>query len=465
MDLQEWTPGHFGQRHFGGAKLGDSRRSDRLVRLADQILAHPQGTLPAKLPDPCQLDAAYRLFADDGVTHAAVIAPHLALTHARMAARPGVTLIAHDDTELNFSGRALATELGVLAGPKQRGILAHNSLVVSPQGHILGLAGQLLLCPRRKPASGTKAASRNAPDKISSLWRDALAQLPEPPEGTLWVHLADRGADVTEFLDALDERGWHYVVRSQHDRNVTVDRGGVAERSKLRQEARSWPPRGTRVQRVAGQKGRPNREATVQVSWGRLTIVPPRQARGRERGVPLAVWVVRVWEPSPPTGVKGLEWLLLTDVAVGCLADAWERADWYDRRWAAEEYHKGLKTGIGTEGLQLTKRGALEAAIGVYAVVTVALVALRELGREPERARGRASDWVPQEWVKVLALWRYGVERDLSVAEFTQALARLGGHQNRPSDGPPGWLTLWRGWGQFMAMLHGWLLARKCGGT
>ena len=33
------------------------------------------------------------------------------------------------------------------------------------------------------------------------------------------------------------------------------------------------------------------------------------------------------------------------------------------------------------------------------------------------------------------------------------ALGRLGGHQNRKSDGPPGWITLWRGWNQLQQMV------------
>jgi len=32
-------------------------------------------------------------------------------------------------------------------------------------------------------------------------------------------------------------------------------------------------------------------------------------------------------------------------------------------------------------------------------------------------------------------------------------LGRLGGHQNRKSDGPPGWLTLWRGWNDLHLMV------------
>lgn len=38
--------------------------------------------------------------------------------------------------------------------------------------------------------------------------------------------------------------------------------------------------------------------------------------------------------------------------------------------------------------------------------------------------------------------------------------AILGGYQNRSCDGPPGWITLWRGYQRLMALLEGDLLAR-----
>src|SRR3954447_7331690 len=100
----------FGQVHFGDAPV-EPRRRRRLVRLAGQLLAHPQGTLPDKIPDPHQLDAAYRLFKADEVTHAAVLATHCRLTHTRMAEPSGaVVLVAHDDVVLDFS--SLSTALG-----------------------------------------------------------------------------------------------------------------------------------------------------------------------------------------------------------------------------------------------------------------------------------------------------------------------------------------------------------------
>ena len=43
----------------------------------------------------------------------------------------------------------------------------------------------------------------------------------------------------------------------------------------------------------------------------------------------------------------------------------------------------------------------------------------------------------------------------MTVKEFFMALARLGGHMNRKSDGDPGWLVLWRGWMKLQSMLDG----------
>src|SRR4051794_6185133 len=100
------------EQNFAGADLGDARRSRRLVRAAAQILEHPGGTLPQKIPDPCQLDAFYTLINRPEVTHAEVIAPHCQRTLAGLDKHP-VVLIVHDDTLLDYSGLDIP-ELGFI---------------------------------------------------------------------------------------------------------------------------------------------------------------------------------------------------------------------------------------------------------------------------------------------------------------------------------------------------------------
>lgn len=464
MRFPESADGSFGRLHFGDAPLSDPRRAARLVRVADQILARPGGTLPQKLPDPYQLDALYRLLAAPDVTHDAVLQTHCRLTHRRMAdATEAVILVLHDDTLLDFSGLRVEG-LGPIGDGNGRGFVAHTSLAVTPGGATLGLAHQILYVPP------PKAARRARPGPAGRLWLDAAAAVPAAPDGKRFVHVADRAGDVRELFDWADVTGGAYVVRSRHDRAVAADLGAGPVDSRLYAAVRTWPAAGPpRDVRLDARPGQPARTAALRVAWRPVTLPPPRQVRDRGRRVPLAVWVARVWEAEPPAGVEPVEWLLVTNVPVASAADAWERVDWYARRAVIEEFHKAWKTGMGVESLQRTTRARLEPAVGLLAVVAAFLLALRDAGREPAAAQRPATDWVPASWVAVLARW-WHVDHGRTawtVAEFLLALGRLGGHQNRPSDGMPGWITLWRGWSQLQIMVAvvANLKPRRSGGT
>jgi hypothetical protein len=51
-------------------------------------------------------------------------------------------------------------------------------------------------------------------------------------------------------------------------------------------------------------------------------------------------------------------------------------------------------------------------------------------------------------------LWRHKkVKLDWMVHDFYYALARLGGHQNRKHDHPPGWQVIWEGWKELLPMV------------
>jgi hypothetical protein len=93
-------------------------------------------------------------------------------------------------------------------------------------------------------------------------------------------------------------------------------------------------------------------------------------------------------------------------------------------------------------------------------VVAVPLPNLREQSRDAETAGRPAAEVVGEEEVAVLSGWRYGQRRPLTAREFYLALARLGGHQNRRKDKPPGWLVLWRGWQALQLLVAGARAAR-----
>lgn len=447
----------FGRIHFGKADLGDERRVERLVRVADRLALHPDGTFPKKFRDPADLKGFYRLMEMEQVTHAAVLAPHLAETHRCMQAYPGTVLILHDTTTLDYSGLDAIEELGQIGDGHGRGYNCHNSLAVSAQTReVFGLAAQTLHTRRRVPKGEKKAQRKQRADRESRLWKKASQSIPATPAGKLWVDVADRGGDITEFLDYEEEAGKKYVVRSQHNRWMELENEGKIAVVKLHDWARTLPAQGERELTIRARPGQKARTATVGVAWAALTLKPPRQARGDERGVPLQVWVVRVWELSPPPGVEGLEWILLTNVPVTNVDDAWERVAWYSFRWIIEEYHKGMKTGCNIEVMQFSYRERLEPAIALVSVVALTLLQLRDRSRDPEAAQRPAREYLPWEWIRVLSKWRHQeVREEWTIHEFYFALARLGGHQNRKHDHRPGWIVLWRGWTYLQAMLAG----------
>jgi hypothetical protein len=433
------VPMSFGVQEFGEAMLGDTRRTRRLIALADACVAHPDQSLPDKLHDPSGYQATLRLFRCPDVTHEAVLAPHQARTLDRAEAHTGTVLIVHDTTELDFSGhRTLAGQLGPIGNGCGHGLLCHNSLAVeAATGQILGLGAQQLHVRVPVGKNESRAAKRTRATRESRLWVRALDEIGPAPTSNRWVHVTDRGSDSFEFVSRLARTNERFVVRAQHDR-------ALADGTKLFAVARATEAVGGWALALSATPSRAARKTWVCVSNTPVVLPPPHNRKGEYPARPIRVSVVRVWEPNPPAGVAPVEWLLLSSEDETTFEGLRAVVAWYARRWVIEEYHKGLKTGAGIERLQLESRDALDPAIGVLSVVAVALVNLRRLASGESGAEGPAPERVPDRWVQVLSAWRYKVVRELSAGEFLAALACLGGWIPRKK--PPGWVVLWRGW-------------------
>jgi hypothetical protein len=455
----------WGQQNFGHAQLGDQRRTRCLVDLADRLHAHPAGSLPDKFGDPNALMRCYNLMNQDAVTHAAVLQPHRQLTFQRLRDYEGVVLFLHDGTELDFTRhRSLHSQLGPIGDGHGKGYICHNSLAVAADGrHVFGLVNQILHHRETVPPNETPRQKRQRESRESRLWLKGVDGLEPTPQGKLWVDVCDRLGDTFEFYDHEDRWHRHYVVRAWQDRRIQAGHEAAAARTLLLKYVRSLPAQDRRPLHVPARDERPARDTEVAVAWAAVRLLVPANQRGQVRKVPLAVWVVRVWEVDPPPEVdEPVEWLLCTNVAVQGVAEAWEKADWYSVRWVSEEHHKAQKTGCGIESPQFERVERLEPMIALLSIVAVSLLNLREWSRHADTAAQPATAVMPAESVRVLSGWRYQEHRPLTVGEFFLALARLGGHLNRKKDRPPGWLVLWRGWMKLQLMVEG-ARAAACG--
>jgi hypothetical protein len=453
----------FVSNYFGAIDLGHQSRNRCFARVAQQISRHPGGTLPEKLSDPNDYIAMDRLMNRPEVTHESVLRPHQQRTVAKMEAHPGVVLLLHDTTVLDYSKRK-TLKLARVGNGHGRGYLCHNSLAVDPESRdVFGLVSQIL---HQRVAVGKKEGVKKKRERLtreSRLWSRAVEACPTAPAGKRWVDVCDRGADLFEFLATEVQRGRTCVVRSMHNRRIRLGHDGAGPQVLLHDYLRTLPAVGAAQAKEIYDRGlERERTATLRVSHAAVEILPPHVKKGQYENKPIRAWAVRVWEEAAPAKGTKLEWLLVSLEPVTSAAEAWEKSGWYACRWMEEEYHKAQKTGCQVEDLQFHTEQALQPMIALLSVTAVMLLNLRQAARRPDATERPATEVVAPIYEEVMRGRRYKQPREpLSVYEFYLAVARLGGHMNRKADGFPGWLTTWRGWQKLEAMVAGVEIDRR----
>lgn len=470
----------FGEVNFGQAQLGDQRRTKRLVKSVDQMCARPGGTLPQKFRCPADLQAFYRLMDCQEVTHETILSAHREATFQRIEQLGLPVLILHDTTELDYTTHKSLDDLGQIGCGTRRGYITHNSLAVDPaHREVMGLVNQQLHHRPKVAKSETRAQRSKRKTRESLLWLKGVQSLPSN-----WnlVDVCDRGADNREFLAYEVSIGRRFVIRSSYNRCVFLghEEPELCKPAKLHEHMRTLSPTGTWrlavTSRVELRRGRGKekkklvtrhaRQANMAVSYAAVQIKP---SQGGKKQPTMKVWAIRVWEINPPEGQERLEWNLLTNEPVTSFNAAYRVVGWYECRWIIEEYHKGMKTGCRIESIQFTSEDRLQPAIAVLSVVTLTLMQLRDAARRPDAQTRKANTVVGDSYVEMLSLWRHkAIKQDWTVHEFYYALARLGGHQNRKHDHPPGWQVIWEGWKELLPMVTGYDVAKtkyykKCG--
>jgi len=463
------SPGAWAAQHFATAALGDRRRTRRAVAVAAQLAAHPDASLPAQTQDRASLRGAYGLLNNQAVSLDALLAPSIRQT-LEAARREEILLLCEDTTEVDYTAHPKTKGLGPIGDGKGRGLLLHSTLAVRPADRqVLGLAhAQVVL---RQPSPGKHTHWVGSPEAL--VWETSARAIGAPPEGVRWVHVGDRGSDDFGFLAACADLGKDFVVRLFHNRVLAweEDTPQAADPSAhlLLDYLRTLPPvpqAGYLVHVPAHPvKGKmvAARDAPVVLAWAKVTIPPPQQAPEPLRShAPQVAWAVRVWEPDPfPKVAEPVEWLLLTSRPVESIPDAHRTVASYTCRWLCEDYHQCLKTGCRIEDSQLDDGADLRRLLGFAIPLAVRLLQLRQAVRHlPDLP---AVALIEPVQVEILARRRHLDAATLTATQFWQAVARLGGHQGRTSDGPPGWRTLWKGYCYLCDLTEGARLAWEKG--
>ena len=444
-------------QELAGLQLGDERLHQRAQQVLHARWEQPQASFYGTFSEWSAAKGAYRLLENPrpDIDLSSLLSPHCEATQARMAAEPTVLLI-DDTTSYNFTGLEQTQGLGELSENGGRGLWSHNVLACRPDGIPLGLIWSYLWA-RPPESSGQGRNAKSITQKESFRWVEAFHQaglaarrMPE----TQLVKISDREGDLYDLYDAASVAppNLHTLIRAQHDRNL-------ASHQKLWAALAAQPVGERREVEVPRQRSQPARTAQVEVRWAPVTLEPP--AVGPKQGwPPLQRWAIWVKEVQAPAGVEPLEWMLLSDLPIATAAEAWQKVQWYCRRWVIEEWHRVLKSGCKVEEREFKSVETLQRALAFDLIVAWRVLLMVKLGRSVPQLPANIL-YTPEEQEILNRLFAKGKGRLTTLSEMNRAVARLGGYMGRKRDGEPGPESLSLGLRRLADMVTAWELAKR----
>lgn len=443
---------------FGGAQLGDLRRTKRLVELAASFAQHTGLSIPAACgANPAAVEGAYRFARNEAVLPTDIADAGFAATVKLLKElKPQVLLAPEDSTVLSYEHDV--DDLGDVGGPGSttRGIWAHSAILVDPKSErTLGLVAQHRWV-RDPEEYGKRHQRRDLPyeEKESFKWQRTAEEMRHrlgPELMALVIAVCDREGDVFAYLANKRKHHERFIVRAEWNRNV----GEKDEADHLIEALKAAPLLGTAKVELPQRGGRPSRTATLRLTSAAVELRRPRSL-GTKYAKRVQANAVLAEEVNPPNEEERLSWMLLTTEPIGTLNEVESVLKFYRMRWRIEVFHKAWKTGAGVERQRMQTAENLERIAVVLAFVAIRLIQLRELFEEG--AEVRCDQILDKErWT---LLW-VGVEhtkppRTPPSAEWAyRALARFAGWTDTKRTGKAGWDTLWKGWSRLQERYEG----------
>lgn len=456
---------------FGGAVLGDARRTSRLVRMATEMAQNPGGRVSSVFRHPAERQGAYDFIESARVDAGAILSASVRATNRRAGQFPFV-YVPLDGTSLNLTDHRRTKDFGSVGSRERgaRGLKVVDAIAVAPDGTPLGIAAmnwwargeRSPLAKWRRPQSG----------KEHQHWLDAIEAVKIGLYDTrAWFQL-DREGDAQYTLERLGASGEWFTVRSQSDRRLSITglslpRAGRRERAGgrrryLRGYMRRRRPLANEVLEVPARGEQPARVASVAIRTAHVVLHMSDKRTSRHRTLPVNVVWVREHGRGPlarsrsgKTISRALDWMLLTNHPIETLEDVRAVVQGYEQRWRIEDFHRAWKSGVcRVEETQLRTRKHVIRWATVLAAVAVRAERLKHLARTTPRAL--ATTVLSDHEVEALIVLKRTLRKqnevvankvpDLETA--TRWIAELGGYTGTSSGGPPGSTTIGRGLAQ-----------------
>jgi hypothetical protein len=444
-DEERWA-----RQEFGSADLGDERRTRRLVSMAAQAARSPAGRVLQVFDTSAERQGAYDLLGNEACS-ARAITRGMGNVTARRAAELPTVFVSIDGSSLSLVDRTGRKGFGGVGSTNKggRGLKVVTAYAINSHGTPVGVLDQQWWS-RRPCRKRHDCHSRSVADKETKHWLASIdASLDRlnahAPDTRAWL-LLDRESDRRHHLEALRDSGATYVVRSSYNRRLSEDLPRY-----LVEELRVVTPLYSYPLDVKAGPGRTARKAHLAVRIVRVRLrLRDRQSR---RMTPFEVNVVEAREEGTcPKGETPIAWRLLTNHLVEDAEDARRVIDAYAKRWAIELFHKTWKSGAcNVEDSQLRDREHVIKWATIMAAVAARIERLKSLSRsEPDIPADR--ELSQHELLALITLKRRTKKRTETIPDEVPSLAQaiwwmaeLGGYTGKSSGGPPGSITIQRG--------------------
>ena len=213
-DIREWA-----KALFGKCNLGDVRRTARAVTVATLMAANPSASpKEACEGDEAAMEGFYRFLRNDKIRPEDL--DEGPCQHTAQLCRSHATILAIQDTTDLVYSHSVQKQLGDLGGG--RGIVVHSVLAVDAETReVIGLLDQQRwIRPDVRPGKHERK-KRPYKEKESYKWEQAS----QNTRGRLdkevnVIEVADREADIYEYLERCSSDARRYVVRAFQPRKL-----------------------------------------------------------------------------------------------------------------------------------------------------------------------------------------------------------------------------------------------------
>jgi Transposase DNA-binding/Transposase DDE domain len=433
--------------------FGDTRLINRYKETCGLFERGLNQTIPQVSLKKSQIKAIYRFFDNKHVNPQKMLSTHRAEIESSLRSDEPVRLLQiSDSTELDYTRKKGAPQLGSLNYIHQKGMLLHNSLLFNDLGLPLGLLWQSYQSRKAEDFGKSKERLKlPIEQKETYRWLEHFKQgqffCQKHPNVEL-IYLADSEADIMELFQLRQEQRMHLLVRSKHDR-LLADKSSSLYKTVSKQAAS-----GQYQITITEPETQKTRVATLEVRFCPVQLTQHQQLKSKPDRSIVQFNAVQVREVNPPEDATNqIDWVLLTTLPVTSFEQAMQIIDYYVLRWLIERFHFLLKSGgAAVEQLQLETAERLQNAITTYSIATFKTLKIRYWAEKSAQSSIYEAGVSAIEYEvlykyanqKVDAKIIFDKNEPPTIAHYCRVLGQIGGFQPSKKQELPGFIILSR---------------------